>query len=83
LPGSSGFDVIERVKAEPGLWDVPVVVLSGTDDPKDQQRGLALGVHTHLRKPIRPSELSWMVESIRKYRRRLQQIGATGRVIGG
>jgi CheY-like chemotaxis protein len=82
LPGTSGFDVIERVKAEPELWDVPVVVLSGTDDPKDQQRGLALGIHTHLRKPIRARELSWMVESIRKYRRRLQQISAARRGIG-
>ena len=76
LPGLSGFAVIERLRGEPSLDYTPVVVLSGTDNPRDQDRSLELGVHTHLRKPIRPRELAWMVESIRGYRSRIGRLDA-------
>jgi PAS domain S-box-containing protein len=31
MPGMSGFDVIERVKSDPALRDVPIIVLTGKD----------------------------------------------------
>jgi CheY-like chemotaxis protein len=82
LPGVSGFAVIELMQAESSLQDVPIIVLSGSDDPKDQQRGSELGINTQIRKPIRVSELSWMIESVRSFREKIGRINAIGALAG-
>jgi CheY-like chemotaxis protein len=49
LPGRSGWDVLTRLKSDPELASIPVVVLSTVDD---RSRGIALGADEYLVKPV-------------------------------
>ncbi len=43
LPGDSGFDLCRRIKADPALCRVPVVVCTSEADPLNVLRGLQVG----------------------------------------
>ena len=49
IPGQSGWDVLARLKAEPHLQDVPVIIISAVDD---RARGLDAGAAEYVVKPI-------------------------------
>ncbi len=52
LPGMSGYEVAERLRAEPGLEGVILVALTGYDEDTERQRSRAAGFDHHLVKPI-------------------------------
>jgi len=52
LPGLSGVDLLERMRREPRLQDVPVVVMTGYNDPHDMKRCHELGITAYLQKPV-------------------------------
>lgn len=54
LPGLSGWDALEQLKANPQLAGIPVVIVSIVTD---RQRGYALGAYQVLQKPIQQGEL--------------------------
>ncbi len=49
LPGRSGWEVLSKLKGDPELASIPVVVLSTVDD---RSRGLSLGADEYLLKPV-------------------------------
>jgi signal transduction histidine kinase/DNA-binding response OmpR family regulator len=61
LPGRSGWDVLSRLKADPELASIPVVVLSTIDD---RTRGIALGADEYLVKPVDRDQL---IASVHRY----------------
>jgi CheY-like chemotaxis protein len=52
LPGLSGVDLLKRMKKEPRLHDIPVIVMTGSIHPKDIDECSKLGVTAYLPKPI-------------------------------
>ena len=56
LPRHSGIEVLERLKANPDLSHVSVVVLTSSDSPQDRQSAQALGATLYIRKPDRLEE---------------------------
>jgi CheY-like chemotaxis protein len=52
LPDISGHEVLAQVRAEPLLKDVPVVILTGSDDPEDQRRAREAGASDYWIKPM-------------------------------
>src|SRR3954447_26649390 len=50
LPGLDGHDVLQWVRSQPGLKSLPVVMLTGSNEPKDIQRAYGLGVDSFVRK---------------------------------
>lgn len=56
LPHLSGASVLERMKMQPQLARIPVVMLSSTDDPKLTQRFLDLGANEVVVKAVGPDE---------------------------
>jgi signal transduction histidine kinase/CheY-like chemotaxis protein len=54
LPAMDGWEFLRRVKADPGLADTPVVIISVS---KDQEHGIALGAQRVLQKPFVRNEL--------------------------
>src|SRR4051812_35156661 len=50
LPGDSGFDLCRRIKAEPTLRHVPVVVCTSEADPMNVLRGLQAGADGFMTK---------------------------------
>lgn len=52
LPGMSGFDILERLKAAPATERIPVMALTAAAMPREVERGLAAGFTHYLTKPI-------------------------------
>ena len=57
LPGMSGYEVIERMRAQPGLATTPILVLSALSSPSARIRGLRDGADDYMTKPFLPEEL--------------------------
>jgi CheY-like chemotaxis protein len=52
LPDMSGIDILTKLKAEPALKRLPVVVLTTTDDKAEIQRCYDLGCNVYITKPV-------------------------------
>lgn len=57
MPGLSGYEVLERIKADPELKTIPVVMLTAQSQRGDIQRGMRLGAADYITKPFKPAEL--------------------------
>ncbi|HUQ19497.1 MAG TPA: response regulator transcription factor [Gemmatimonadaceae bacterium] len=64
LPGMSGFEVLERIRADAGTTAIPVLMLTARKDESDRIRGLSLGADDYLTKPFSPRELVLRVKAI-------------------
>jgi CheY-like chemotaxis protein len=51
LPKRRGDDVLRRVRQSRRCADMPVIVLTSSDSPKDRERAATLGATQYLRKP--------------------------------
>jgi len=54
MPGLDGVSVLERIKSDPGLQDVPVIMISGVDDTDSVVRCIEIGADDYLPKPFDP-----------------------------
>ncbi len=61
MPGTGGFDVLRRLRAESGL---PVLMLTARGDDVDRIVGLELGADDYLAKPFNPRELGARIRAI-------------------
>jgi two-component system phosphate regulon response regulator PhoB len=64
LPGLSGYDVLEQLRASESTRNVGVLMLTARVDEPDRVRGLALGADDYLTKPFSPQELVLRVGAI-------------------
>lgn len=48
LPKMDGFEVLEELKKDDDLKDIPVIVLTNLESSQDIERALALGANTYL-----------------------------------
>jgi CheY-like chemotaxis protein len=56
LPGMSGYDALEILRADPATHHIPVLALSANAMPRDIEKGIAAGFFRYLTKPIRVRE---------------------------
>ena len=64
MPGGTGRQALHSLKASSKLRGVPVVVLSGSVDPDDEAKLVALGAVEFLRKPIDPDVLEARLRAV-------------------
>jgi len=64
MPGISGFEVCERLKADPRTAHIPVVMVTALDQPSDRVRGLKAGADDFLTKPVNDLQLVSRVKSL-------------------
>jgi two-component system cell cycle response regulator len=57
LPGLSGMEVLDRLRADDRLAAVPVIMLTHGTDRELLLEGLRRGAHDYLQKPFDPAEL--------------------------
>ncbi|GAA4524593.1 MULTISPECIES: SpoIIE family protein phosphatase [Nonomuraea] len=70
LPDMSGFEVCERIKADPATASIPVIQVSGNAvTVQDRTEGLERGADAYLAEPIEPSEFIATVEATLRYSR--------------
>lgn len=72
LPGASGYDVLEQLRAQPATRETAVLMLTARREEADRIRGLSLGADDYLTKPFSPQELVLRVGAI------LRRLGANG-----
>jgi len=54
MPGMNGFQVLERIKAEPAWRDISVVIISANSDLPQVVKGIEMGADDFLPKPFEP-----------------------------
>ena len=64
MPGMDGFEVCERLKANPKTAHIPVVMVTALDQPADRVRGLRAGADDFLTKPVNDMQLMARVKSL-------------------
>lgn len=64
MPGIDGFEVCERLKANPRTAHIPVVMVTALDQPSDRVRGLKAGADDFLTKPVNDLQLISRVKSL-------------------
>jgi len=57
MPVMDGFAVLERVKANPLLRDIPIIVISAMSDLESVVKGIKFGAEDYLPKPFEPTLL--------------------------
>jgi len=48
MPGLDGIELTARVRAEPQLRDVPIILVTSLDSPADRERGLQAGAEAYI-----------------------------------
>ena len=64
MPHMSGYEVCERIKAEPKLTDAYVIMLTAKGQEVDRQRGKQVGADEYITKPFDPDYLIERTENI-------------------
>jgi PAS domain S-box-containing protein len=64
LPGMSGLDALEALRAWPETRDIPVIALTAAASPRDKQRGQEAGFYRYLAKPVKVDELEAALKTL-------------------
>lgn len=67
LPGASGLEFLERLRATPALAHLPVVVVTTSADQRDLRDAFAKQVSGYFLKPIDPAEFRRTLRAITAY----------------
>ena len=66
LPGMSGYDFAQSLRAEFGAATPPLIALTGYGQTSDRQRSADVGIDVHLVKPVDFNELKAVLEALPK-----------------
>jgi len=67
LPGTDGEGVLAAMADEEGIPQVPVVVLTSSDDAEDVARAYDLGASAYVTKPVDPEAFVEAVRAVRTF----------------
>ncbi len=62
MPEMDGFQVLERVRGDLGLVDVPVILLTAQSSEQDQTKGFSGGADFYLTKPFDYDKLANIID---------------------
>jgi len=57
MPGLDGYEVLEKLRADPATRTIPFIFLTAKTDRPDVRRGMALGANDYITKPFYSNEL--------------------------
>jgi putative two-component system response regulator len=69
MPGMDGFEVCRRIRENPTLAELPIIMITALDDRPSRLKGLRAGVDDFLNKPFDGLELLARVQTILRLNR--------------
>lgn len=85
MPGMDGYELCRRLKADPALAEIPIVMITTLDGVGDRRAGIAAGADDFLSKPVQEVALYARLRSLlrlRAMREELRMRDATSRELG-
>ena len=67
MPKMNGFEVLDFLRRQPGLRQLPVIILSSSDDPRDIRRAYDSGANSYLCKPHSSEGLGELLKALQDY----------------
>ena len=67
MPRDEGIAVLKRLKSDPSLRKIPVIVFSGSESKGSIRKAYELGANSYLVKPVAFDELSNIVDLIIRF----------------
>jgi DNA-binding response OmpR family regulator len=67
MPRKSGSEALAEIRADPDLHNIPVIVLTTSDDERDVFRSYELGVNSFITKPVSFAGLVEVMKAFGKY----------------
>ena len=64
MPEMDGYQLCRQIKTDPGLKDIPVILLTALSNPQDVIRGLECGADNFLTKPFDEKYLLYRIQHI-------------------
>jgi diguanylate cyclase (GGDEF)-like protein len=85
MPDMNGFDVLEILKANPELKDIPVIIISGLNNESDEEKGFVLGAVDYIFKPFKNTVVMARVKAhiqIMRYIRMIEHLNRADPLTG-
>ena len=67
MPGKHGLDVLQWIRSQPKLTDLPVLALTSSNQESDIDRAYLLGANGYLIKPGDPDDLIRIVKGVHQF----------------
>jgi DNA-binding response OmpR family regulator len=64
MPGKTGFDVCQEVRAAPEVKDTPILMLTAKGRDTDVAKGMAMGATAYMTKPFSTKEMARKVREM-------------------
>ena len=64
MPGLNGYQVCERLRADPRTASIPIIILTARSQRIDEQTALEVGADLYVSKPVAPDELVEKVKDL-------------------
>lgn len=74
MAGLDGFEVCQRIKADPALLGIPVILVTSLDSREDRVRGIRAGADDFLSRPVFREELLARVRSLQRLAQARQEL---------
>jgi putative two-component system response regulator len=74
MPRMNGFEVCERIKANPDTYLVPVILITALSNKQDRLEGIKVGADDFLSRPVDRGELLARVRSLLKLKQRTDEL---------
>lgn len=81
MPGMDGFEVARRIKNDPDLPFIPIILVTARTSTQDKVTGLDAGADDYLTKPINFAELEARVRSMMRIRELQQELEEKNRTL--
>jgi sigma-B regulation protein RsbU (phosphoserine phosphatase) len=81
LPGMSGYEMCEQLKANPDTHDIPVIFLTAMEQTSDEAQGFELGAADYITKPVNPPILKARVRTHLLLKQSMDELQAAYAVI--
>lgn len=67
MPGKDGRQTLSEIKADPGLKDIPIIIMTSSELEEDIEKSYQCGVNAYLKKPSVFADLVKMTSAIKEF----------------